>query len=260
MKVLRTAVAISLLFVLTAPAARRISFGRHPTGVSLRKRLHVNDLITEPGTAEIDFAGLYSWTSGLTTLPSALKYTPEGSSLFWGRTEYSVSFDSVASTVNTGTRSTQFSDHLSFAATSVLFDSQHFDIAWSTQVSPYLRGESGLRVGGTMIARYDGGGNSIGATAGWTAATIISDSNPAGVWDFGLGYGRKLGRFTPHANVLLEKSTGFQRTVAIFGGVEYQLTEHFAVDATGQRLGLNGIGPDRPVLIGVTWNLGKPTR
>ncbi len=39
MKVLRTAVAISLLFVLNAQAARRVSFGRHPTGVSLRKRL-----------------------------------------------------------------------------------------------------------------------------------------------------------------------------------------------------------------------------
>ena len=43
-----------------------------------------NDLITEPGTVEIDWGTLYSYTTEALTLPSALKYTPSGGSLFWG--------------------------------------------------------------------------------------------------------------------------------------------------------------------------------
>lgn len=229
----------------------------------MRKRLNVNDLITEPGTAEIDFGSLYSYTTDSFTLPSALKVTPKGSSLFWGRTEYSVGFDSVASAVDSGARTTQFSDRLTFAATSIVFDSPHFDIAIAPQVTAYLRDESGVRLGATALARYDAGNNTIGFSAGWTAATSSSESNPAGVWDFGAGAGHRmgsagvLGRLTPHVNWLLEKSTGFKRTLAVFGGVEYQATKRVAFDVTGQRLGLVGGVADRQLLVGLTVNLGK---
>jgi hypothetical protein len=238
--------------------------GQHAMGTSMRKRLHVNDLITEPGTFEADIGGLYSYTSGGFTLPSAFKYTPEGDSLYWGRTEYSVAFDSVSSAIDTGAaRSTQFSDRLTMAATSVLFDSEHFDIAVAPQLTTFLRDQSGVRLGATVIGRYDGGGNSIAFTASWSGATSASDANPAGVWDFGAGWGHHLAtsgalnRITPHANVILEKSTGFAHTLALYGGVAYQLTERLSVDVTGQRLGLTGIGPDRQVLVGFTLNFGK---
>ncbi len=229
----------------------------------MSKRLHINDLIAEPGTLELDWGGLYSFTTGTLTMPSALKFTPEGKSVLWGRTEYSVSFDSLASAVNTGVRSTQFSDRLTFAATAVIFDSEHFDIAFAPQVTTFLRNESGARLGATIIGRYDYGKNSAGVTAGWTAATAATDTNPAGVWDFGLGYGRHLaadgvlGRFTPHVNMLLEKSTGFERTLSLFGGIEYQITHRVAVDVAGQRIGFSGGGPDRLILVGLTVNSGK---
>ena len=100
-------VAAGLLVLLAAQQARaalfhrsRVSPSRHASGVSLRKRLHVNDLIAEPGTVELDWDALYSRTTGAFTAPAALKFTPAGNSLFWGRTEYSVAFDSVASAVN----------------------------------------------------------------------------------------------------------------------------------------------------------------
>jgi hypothetical protein len=182
----------------------------------------VNDLITEPGTAEIDFGGLYSYSSGAFTLPSALKYTPDGNSLFIGRTEYSLAFDSVASAINTGARSTQFSDRVTFAATSVLFDSPHFDVAVAPQITAFLRNESGSRLGASVIARYDGAKSSVGFVATWTAATSATDTNPAGVWDLGAGYGRRLarsgvlGRFMPHLNCVLEKSTGFGRRPSVW--------------------------------------------
>lgn len=231
--------------------------------MSLRKRLHVNDLITAPGTVELDWGSLYSYSTGTFTLPSALKFTPAGASLFWGRTEYSVAFDSVASAVDAGVRSTQFSDRLTFAATSVLFDSEHFDVAAAPQVTAFLRNGSGARLGATVIARYDRAGNSVGGTAGWSAGTSATDTNPAGVWDFGAGYGRRLarsgvlGRFTPHVNSLLEKSTGFERTLSVFGGVEYQITERLAFDVSGQRFSLIGGAPDRQLLLGLTMNFGK---
>src|SRR5438105_2364191 len=41
----------------------------HSSGVSLRKRLHVNDLIAEPGTMELDWSSLYSYTTGLFSMP-----------------------------------------------------------------------------------------------------------------------------------------------------------------------------------------------
>jgi len=268
----QTLAAVLLVPLLLAPPPApgaifhrsRGSAHRHGTGVSLRKRLNVNDLITEPGTIEIDWGGLYSYTTGTLTMPSALKFTPAGNSLLLGRTEYSVAFDSIDSVPSTGTRSTQFSDRLTFAATTVVFDSAHFDVAVAPQVTAFLRNDSGVRIGATVIGRYDRAGNSIGMTAGWSAATSVSDTNPAGVWDFGGGYGRRLasggflGRLTAHANAGLEKSTGLLRTASIFGGFEYQANKRVAVDVSAQRLGLIGNGPDRQILVSLTVNLGKP--
>jgi hypothetical protein len=258
----------SLLGVLGVPAvhaARLIHSRAHVTGssVTMRKRLHVNNLITEPGTAEIDFGGLYSWTTGEFTLPGALKCTPDGPRLFWGRTEYSASFDTIDSAAITGGRLTQFSDRLTLASTSVIFDSPHFDIAAGPQVSLLLRGDSGIRAGAALVARYDNQRTSVGATVSWTAGTQPSDTNPAGVWDFGVGFGRSIassgafGRLTPHVNIVAEKSTGFQRTLSGFAGVEYQATERLAIDLSGQRFNWNSGVPDRQVLLSLTINLGQ---
>jgi hypothetical protein len=235
---------------------------RHGSTATLRKRLHVNDLITEPGTAEIDWGSLYSFTTSNFTMPSALKYTPAGSSVLWGRTEYSIAFDSISSAVDLGTRSTQFSDRITLTGTSVVFDSTHFDIAVAPQATFLLRDASGMRLGATAIAREDIGLNSMGATVGWNGATSSSASNPAGTWDFGGGFGRHLastgllGRFTPHVNLVWERSTGFAGSLSTFGGVEYQVTPRVAFDASGQRIGLTS-GADRQVLFGMTINLGK---
>jgi hypothetical protein len=236
---------------------------RSGSTVGLRKRLHINDLITEPGTAEIDWANLYSFTTSNFTMPSAMKFTPAGNSLLWGRTEYSVAFDSISSVVDAGPRSTQFSDRISLTATSVVFDSTRFDIAIAPQATVFLRDESGGRYGATVIAREDIGLNSMGATVSWSGATASSASNPAGTWDFGAGYGRHLAakgvlaHFTPHVNAVWERSTGFDGSLSAFAGVEYQITSRVAFDATGQRIGFSGAA-DRQVLLGFTINLGRP--
>jgi len=258
--------AICLAFLsvpVNAEAALHLRHSsRHTSTVTLRKRLHVNDLIAEPGTVEIDWGNLYSYTSSNFTMPSAFKYTPMGDSLLWGRTEYSIAFDSISSAVDLGTRTTQFSDRISLTSTSVLFDSTHFDIAIAPQATVFLRDVSGLRYGATVIAREDIGLNSMGATTSWTGATASSTTNPAGTWDFGAGFGRHLAakgvlsRFTPHVNAIWERSTGFERSFSTFGGVEYQITPRVAFDVSSQRVGLTG-GADRQVLFDMTINLAR---
>lgn len=261
--------AAAVICLAAAPPAgarllRRGGSGVHrASNITLRKRLHVNTLITEPGTLEIDCGNLYSYTSGNFTMPSTVKYTPEGTRILWGRTEYSAAFDSVNSALIAGGRSTQFSDRVTLTASSVVLDGAKLDVAIAPQATFFLRDESGARLGATAIARYDWGRNSAGATASWTAATAPTATNPAGTWDFGAGFGRRLGaagfwgRVTPHLNAVLERSAGVERTVAAFGGVEYQITGKVALDVAAQRFGLVGGGADRQVLVGLTINLGK---
>jgi hypothetical protein len=259
-------VAIAAFLYLAFPV-KAAFFRRAPdrpgSSISLRKRLHVNTLITEPGTMELEWGNDYSITSGGYTMPSTLKYTPEGRHILWGRTEFSASFDTISASVEQDARIAHFSDRLGFTATSVLFDGEKLDIAVAPQASVFLRGESGIRVGATAIARYDSGRNSTGVTVSWSGATVASPSNPAGTLDAGLGYGRRLkasgflGHFTPHGNVVYEKSTGVERLVSVFEGVEYQVTEKFAIDASAQHFNVVGGVIDHQVAVGITWNMGR---
>ncbi len=261
--------AILCVLSLSVPAGASILHLRRAphrgSNVTLRKRLHINDLITEPGTIEIDWGNLYSMESSEFTMPSAFKYTPAGTSVLWGRTEYSVAFDSVSSSVVAGARTTQFSDRITMTATSVVLDTTHFDVALAPQATFFLRDGSGARYGATAIARADIGQNSVGGTAGWTAATSSSSVNPAGTWDIGAGLGRHLAskgalsRFTPHMNAVWERSTGFAPSTALFAGVEYQATQRVGIDVSGQRIGSPGF-VDRQVLLGMTINLGNPLK
>jgi hypothetical protein len=260
------AMAIHLFSARPAPAAL-LGFLRggdsRGSNITLNKRLHVNTLITEPGTVEIDWAGLYSFSSTGYSMPATLKYTPKGTHTIWGRTEYAVAFDSLDNVDTGGGRATQFSQSVTLAATSVLHDGKKLDIAIAPQATLFLRGEKGARLGALAIARYDTGRNSLGATLSWSAATHDSEANRAGTWDAGFGFGRRLaasgmlGRFTPHMNAVWERSTGMERVLSVFEGVEYQMTDRLAFDLSGQHLGVRGTTVDHQVAFGITFNLGK---
>jgi hypothetical protein len=220
--------------------------------ISLRKRVHVNTLITAPGTMEIEYDGAFSW-DGSFTLPMTIHYTPEGHYDWWGRTEFSIAFDSLAHD-----SATQFGDRASVTATCVVHDGEKLDLAIAPQASFLLRGDSGARIGATAIARYDVGRSSAGVTVTWTGATTASPSNPAGVIDVGAGYGFRLkpsgalGHLTPHVNALYEKATGSDRQISLFEGIEYQVTDPFSIDFSFQHIALWGGPRNTQFVVGMT--------
>ncbi len=242
---------------------RRSGSSNGNSKITLRKRLHVNTLITEPGTAEIDWSNLYSFSTANFAMPSAIKYTPSGSHIIWGRTEYSAAFDTVTSAAVAGSRLIQFSQALTLTATSVLHDGEKFDVALAPQATFFLRDESGARLGAVAIARYDSGRNSVGGSVSWSAATHASPSNPAGTFDAGFGFGRQLSgsklleKFTPHMNADWEKSAGQGRVWLAFEGIEYQMTGRLAFDISGQHIAPSGSAPDHQIAFGITLNLGR---
>ena len=231
--------------------------------ITLRKRLHINTLISQPGTAEVDWGNLYSLTSANYSMPSGLRYTPPGSQIMWGLTEYSVAFDSIASANVGSSRLTQFSQALTFTGTAVLRDGEKLDIAIAPQATMFLRDESGARLGAVAIARYDSGRNSLGGTVAWSGATHSSDSNPSGTLDVGFGFGRQLSgshlleKLTPHVNVEWEKSTGENSALLAFESIEYQVTERLAFDLSAQHFATAHRAPDHQIAFGMTLNVGK---
>jgi hypothetical protein len=255
---------LGLLLPVAAPAGlfhlKDSSNGERAPAITLRKRIHVNTLITEPGTMEIEWGGAFS-TNGTFTLPTAIRFTPEGPHVWWGRTEFSASFDSLSyDQVN------HFGDRATFAATCVVRDGDKLDIAIAPQFAVLLRGDLGVRAGATTIARYDVGRSSAGVTFTWTGASRPSPTNPAGTFDVGAGYGFRLkpngplGHLTPHLNWLYEKSTGNSHQVSLFEGMEYQVTDPFAIDFAVQHISLWGNQPDTQFVVGLTVNTGHLRR
>jgi hypothetical protein len=252
---------LAMLLPAAAPAAL-FHFGgstasQHAPAITLRKRLHVNTLITEPGTMEVEWGAAFS-TDGSFTFPTAIHYTPEGSHAWWGRTEFMASFDSLSyNEVN------HFGDRISGTATCVVHDGEKLDIAIAPQATYLLRGDSGMRAGLTAIARYDVGRSSAGVTFTWTGASNPSNTNPAGTFDIGTGYGFRLrpsgalGHLTPHMNWLYEKSTGNGRQISLFEGMEYQVTDPFAIDFAVQHISLWGNQPDTQFVVGLTVSTGR---
>lgn len=245
----------------------RPASSRH-ANLTLRQRLHINPLITDSGTLEIEWNNLYSGYASDYSMPSTVKYTPEGSTLLWGKTEYSASFDLLEAFSNgNGGRPLHFSDRITATATTVVADLEHFDLAVAPQITSFLRSESGIRAGATVIGRFDLGRNALGFSGGWNGGTVASPTNPAGTLDLGLGYGRRLAadgwmkRLTPHTNFVYEKSTGVTRIRAMFEGVEYQINDSVALDVSGQHFSVpGGNRPDHQIFVGLTVNFGRLPR
>jgi hypothetical protein len=266
MSAVKSTIAAALVFLhMAAPLAeaqllRRRSAHARSGAIALRRRLHINPLITEPGTVELEWNNAWSFTDTY-TVPSTLKWTPQGSHILWGRTEFSGNFDMVSSTAVDGRRITHSSDHAALAATILLSDGEHWNLAVAPQAVFGFRDSQGTRAGATLITRYDFSRSSAGATLTWTGAAGATDSNPAGTWDAGAGFGQSIGAgFTLHCDTQYERSTGFAGAWSFFEGIEYQVNDNVAFDLSAQHVNLTGGVADHQLLAGLTINLGRPGR
>ena len=139
-----------LLLEITAPIMRsallRRSPGTRSSRIALRRRLHISPLITDVGTVETEWST--DWTDPESfTMPTTVKWTPEGSTLLWGRTEYSANFDVVSSLVTDRNRVTHASDHVGFTGTTLMVDGEHWNFAAAPSVTFGSRDQPGLRAG-----------------------------------------------------------------------------------------------------------------
>ncbi|HEY3440650.1 MAG TPA: hypothetical protein VGK29_07860 [Paludibaculum sp.] len=243
---------LALLLICTAFAQASVfrrAF-RRTSGQALRHRLFTSPLITNPGGVDLEFGSIFDPQGGF-TLPTTLKYTPAT----W-QTEFSVGVDTVASMFDDdGNRTTHFSDHVNFAATTAFRVTDNFSWAVAPTMAVFLRGDEGLRLGGALLARYDHGTNTFSSATTWSGATVNSPTNPAGIFDLTTGYACKFGRLTPYANVQLERASGVATQYSIFEGVEWQLNPRFSIDLGGQHYALNTPQPDHHFSIGLTYSL-----
>jgi hypothetical protein len=233
---------------MTAPLLEaRLSPRARSSRITLRRRLHISSLITDPGTVEAEVSGAWSESQSW-TMPSTVKYTPEGRILLWGRTEYSASFDGVSN------------DHLTFTGTTLIADGEHWNFAVAPAVTFGFRDQPAFRAGLTAITRYDHGRNSAGSTLTWTGTVNATDSTPAGTWDFGSGYGHTFGaKTTVHADTQFERATGYAGAWSFFEGVEYQFTGAIAFDLSAQHMNVTGGMLDHQLVGGLTINFGRPS-
>jgi hypothetical protein len=259
----RTILGAVLLLELTAPLSEARLLRRSPRSrssrIALRRRLHINPLITDVGTVETEWST--AWTDPESfTMPATVKWTPEGSTLVWGRTEYSANFDVVSSMVSGANRITHASDHVGITGTTLIADGEHWNFAVAPSLTFGSRDQPGIRAGLTAITRYDHGRNSAGATLTWTGTPNPNDSSPAGTWDLGSGYGHTFGgKTTVHVDTQLERATGYVSALSVFEGVEYQFTPNVALDLSAQHFNATGGTLDHQVLVGLTVNFGRPS-
>ena len=196
-------------------------------------------------------------------MPTALRFTPEGSHLYGGRTEFSASMDLLTSYSQNGSRIAGLGDQVIVGANVVLFDGEHLDLALMPQSTFLLENDTGARLGATAIARYDSGLNSAGLRITWSGATTPSPTNAASTTDVDAGFGRRLRpagvlhRFTLFADAAWEKSTSVERQISLFEGVEYEISERLAFDVSGQHFNVVGGPPDNRLVFGLTVNLGR---
>jgi len=251
---MRFGAAVAALMLLPLLCEARIFKAKknsRGSSLSTRRRLSISPLIAAPGTFELDVTGAFS-TSGDYTTPATLRYTPVSDNFYLGHTEWGINADFIDGLTVDGQKITHASDHVTLQSTTAAKWGA-VNLALAPQMTMLTRGaDGGLR----------GGATAIGVTLGWTGATQASDTNPAGIWDIGFGFGRKLGskgvrgNFTPHINATIEKQTGAERFYTLLEGVEYQFTDRFSLDISGQHIGMGTGVVDHQVLIGMTFTLG----
>lgn len=216
---LSSLLVLILLLAGGVAEARLRRFHHQAQSIGTRNRVHVNRLITEPGTLEMEIG------AGFGVDPALVKFTG--------------------------------------AANSLLLDGLHWNVSAGPAVTIVRQDGSGLRGGGTVVTRYDRGLGSVGATAGWSKATLPGAGTPADVAAIGLGGGVRLGsagwrgKLTVNGNLLREQASRTAVAWSTFEGLEWEVTGRVAANVVVQKIDWRGVNRDHQMFVGVTVNFGR---
>ncbi|MFN7921355.1 MAG: hypothetical protein U0Q16_14735 [Bryobacteraceae bacterium] len=256
MKSLGIALVVSVLACAPAEAApkpprRGRPSARRSSTLSLRRRLNLRSPVSLGGSYTVDFTQGFSSDGALWT-PTNLAFRPDGGHLLWGRTEYSVNFDSYDSFTTDGHRVTHGSDHISMLATTDL--PGKLGLAIAPQFGYLPRGAGGFRYGATLLGQWKQGRNTYGSSLTWAGATSPGDNNPSGLWDAAVGYGRVFGKFTAHLNLTAERPTGGPAYGIALTGLEWRVSKRVALDFSAQQVGIGNGKVDHQGLVNFSWS------
>ena len=216
---------------------------------------------TAPGTLELELGG--SGNADFFGLPTLFKFTPDAAEGVFKGMEFSVGFDSISSVEIGNDRDTRFGDRIGFAVRRALYQRGGFSFAVAPQAVFFLRGEDGARLGGSAIAVYSFGKNSLVANLLWSAATDASESNPRHQTGVIAGYSRTLGsgprwsRASAFAEYLQEFPTDEPSRVSLIQGITYRVRPDLVLDFSVQQNGLAATPFDLIVATGLTYNFGR---
>jgi hypothetical protein len=230
------------------PAQFKVRFQRNAQSIGTRNRIHVNSLITEKGTVEIEAAASWSETGDYIS-PILLKYAPGH------RIEYSVGFDSAHP-----------GNDVTVAANTLLYDGEHWNFALGPNVTFVRHEGDGLRAGATFIARYGRGLASAGGTLSWSKATHPNNKIPSNYTSCGFGGGVRLAKegrlsnWTVNGNITNEHASSTRPVTSLFEGLEWQVTPRLSLNFVVQQLDLRGPYRDNQSLVGLTLNVGRVWR
>lgn len=242
-----------LLLVASLPAEAALAKIRfrpvkgRAQSLNVRRRLNTRPLVDATRSYWVDWTQAAS-TDGSWASPLTVGFQPSG------KLEFSLNMDAFDRYDAGDHHVTNATDHVTLAASRSLVNGRIFDLAVMPQVTSLTRNGSGVRAGGSVLARWDVKGNSFGTSATWTGATTPNPDNPAGLWDLGAGYGHKFGRWLVHGNLTWERATGAASFYVVLEGAQRRISPHWSVDLGGQHHGLHSGLVEHQVLATLSWS------
>ncbi|MFY9224162.1 MAG: hypothetical protein WAQ98_15940 [Blastocatellia bacterium] len=216
---------------------------------------------TAPGTLEMELGTVISEDTFV--IPITFKYTPPATKGLFHKTEFSVSFDTIAGIESNNKRTTKTGNLISFAIRRPVFEIKNFSIAFAPQASFFLRDQKGARLGATVFTAYAFGLNSVVTNLTFSNATSSSASNPAQKYDLAIDVGRTLGnsgaksKTSIFTGILIEKAKKQDSIVSLLQGINYRVKPNLVLDLSLRQVGFRTGNIDYQLLTGLTVNFGR---
>lgn len=219
---------------------------------------------TAPGTIELQTGGTFS--DGLFTLPTTLKFTPGVASGFFRSGEFSASFDAVTVLSANGRSHTRFGDRIDLAWRRPVYSRGRVSAAAVPLFTVFTRDASGVRLGAAGILAYAAGRSAAVLNASLTGATSASPSNPSKAGTIAADFLHTLSGSGPWSTVTVfaglqsEHAARHPNVFSLGQGILWRVRPNLVLDAALRETRLNLHQKDLQLLLGLTLNFGRLQR